>query len=105
MMETRSPVRVKFGQAPVPSLRAVDLANQRLRCAEHFLLQNDVVLALHISTVDLRDQWLGGLGQAPVRISLGQGILGGNDDVFLISWNYEAKQLKEDGGSISLLFT
>ncbi|KAI8563779.1 hypothetical protein RHMOL_Rhmol03G0135300 [Rhododendron molle] len=42
--ESRSPVPMKSGQGPVPVLRTVDLANQRLRSAEHFLIQNDVVL-------------------------------------------------------------
>ncbi|KAI8565769.1 hypothetical protein RHMOL_Rhmol03G0287300 [Rhododendron molle] len=74
--ETRSPVPMKSGQGHVPVLRTVDLANQRLRSAEHFLVQNDVVLVRQISAVDLRDQRFGTLRQAPVRISLGQGILG-----------------------------
>ncbi|KAI8530439.1 hypothetical protein RHMOL_Rhmol11G0058400 [Rhododendron molle] len=74
--ESRSPVRVKSGQGPVPVLRTVDLANQRLRSAKHFLVQNDVILARQISTVDLRDQRLGALVHPLVRISLGHGILG-----------------------------
>ncbi|KAI8571279.1 hypothetical protein RHMOL_Rhmol01G0107200 [Rhododendron molle] len=74
--ETISPVRVKSGQGSIPPLGAVDLANQQLRFAEYFLVQNDVVLARQISTVDLRDQRLRGMGQAFARISLGQGIVG-----------------------------
>ncbi|KAI8545388.1 hypothetical protein RHMOL_Rhmol07G0036100 [Rhododendron molle] len=59
------PVRAQFRQEPVLPARAVDLANQQLKCAERFLLQNDVVLARHISAVDLRDQWLRGVGTGP----------------------------------------
>ncbi|KAI8550367.1 hypothetical protein RHMOL_Rhmol06G0100300 [Rhododendron molle] len=61
--ETKSPVRVKSGQGPVPVLRTVDLANQRLRSAERFLVQNDVVLVRQISAIDLRDQRLKRVGQ------------------------------------------
>ncbi|KAI8550146.1 hypothetical protein RHMOL_Rhmol06G0082000 [Rhododendron molle] len=46
--ETRSSVRIIFGQAPVRIPSAVDLANQRLRFAEHVLLQNDVVLEQNV---------------------------------------------------------
>ncbi|KAI8564013.1 hypothetical protein RHMOL_Rhmol03G0151100 [Rhododendron molle] len=69
-----SPVRVKSGQGPVPVFRAVDLTNQRLRSAESKRRRFGQKSVRQISTVDLRDQRLGILGQAPVRISLGQGI-------------------------------
>ncbi|KAI8572895.1 hypothetical protein RHMOL_Rhmol01G0236400 [Rhododendron molle] len=74
VLPPRIPCPSESGQGPVPVFRAVDLTNQRLRSAESKRRRFGPKSVRQISAVDLRDQWLGTLGQAPVRISLGQGI-------------------------------